>query len=169
MPREKRQEHSWFRENDTPRSDPKPKPKTSKNNRRHLRFEIDEASALLSLKGFLSVVGLRRSAKGLGVMNLSEGGVLLVSDGKVPRGKKVRVRIEMSKYSDFLEVDGVVRWVVSSRRQGRGFYLGVEFTDLDSSRSRKLAQMRAWFTSPEFRAKHAAKIRERMTEFWYRK
>jgi hypothetical protein len=84
--------------------------------RRCLRFRIDDASANLTLKGFLTSLGLGKANKARAAINLSEGGVMLLTREPIPVGAKVFVRIEMEKYSDFIQTTGEVRWCEQSAR-----------------------------------------------------
>jgi hypothetical protein len=159
MPSERAGDH-WLNDKDPVRpSAPAPKPKST-NLRRHLRFQVDGAGATLVLKGLLSMFGLARSNKARGLMNLSEGGALLICGDSVPKGTKVVVRVDMEKYQDVFEAEGVVRRCTKSSRREGEFHLGIQFTGMPAAQARKLAQMCEWFTSPEFKAKVAARAKQ---------
>jgi hypothetical protein len=65
--------------------------------RRHLRFHVERASATLTVKGFLTTLGLGRVNKARAAVNLSEGGVLLLAGEPLAAGTRVQVRVEMEK------------------------------------------------------------------------
>ncbi len=155
MPRDR--EGAWHEEPKRPRRPAAPSASIVGNLRKHPRFEIDGSGATLILKGFLSLLGLGKARETRGLLNLSEGGALVVVLEPVPRGKKVRVRIDMEKYQDVFEAEGVVRWCSRSRRQDKEFHLGVEFTAMPAAQARKLNKMREWFTSPAYLAKAKAR------------
>jgi len=127
--------------------------------RRHLRFKIDEADANLSLKGFLTSLGLGRANKARAAINLSEGGVMLLVRELLPEGAKVMVRIEMEKYSEVIEAPGEVRWCEQSARNEKDYYAGIQFTGLGPADLKKIGQMRDWFTSAEYKTRSATRRR----------
>jgi hypothetical protein len=79
---------------------------------------------------------------------------------KIPRGTKVLIRIEMEKFKDVIEAEGIVRWCYVSARNAAEYYSGVQFVKLPPADLAKIVQMRAWFTSPEFRKKSATRRRQ---------
>ncbi|HLF93387.1 MAG TPA: PilZ domain-containing protein [Planctomycetota bacterium] len=127
--------------------------------RRHLRFRIDDASAQVSLKGFLTSFGLGKVHKARAAINLSEGGVLLLTREPIPEGTPVTVRIEMERYSDFIEAAGVVKWCEQGAHREEEYYAGIEFRGLAPGDLKKIAQMREWFNSPEYKARRATRRR----------
>jgi hypothetical protein len=137
-------------------SEPKP---TRQELRRHLRFRIDDASAKLYVKGFLTSIGLGRVNKARAAINLSEGGTLLLAYEKVPIGTKVVVRIEMERFEDVIDVEGIVRWCQQSGRSDKDWYAGIEFKGLTSGDAKKIVSMREWFTSPEYKTRTATRRR----------
>ena len=155
MPRDR--EGAWHEEPKKPRRPAPPSADMIANQRKYPRFEIDGSGATLILKGFLSLFGLGRSRATRGLMNLSEGGALVVADEPVARGKKVRICIDMEKYQDVFEADGIVRWCTRGRRNDKEFHLGIQFTKMPPAQARKLSKMREWFTSPAYLAKAKAR------------
>lgn len=160
MPSERVGEKNWFNED-------KPKPrkpadaasKAERNLRKFVRFEVDDATPLVYVKGFMNLVGLGKSNKALEVMNLSEGGVLLKTLEKVPKGSKVHVRLKMEKYQDLFRADGVVRWCILNPYAPVEYFMGVEFVKVRDEQAKKLRKMRDWFTSPEYKAKTGSRAR----------
>ncbi len=157
MPRDR--EGAWHEEPKRPRRPAAPSAPIVANLRKTPRFEIDDSGATLMLKGFLSLIGLGRARATRGLMNLSEGGALVVAAEPVARGKKVRIRVDMEKYQDVFEAEGVVRWCSRSRRNDREFHLGIQFTSMPPAQARKLNKMREWFTSPAYLAKAKARAK----------
>lgn len=137
-----------------------------KNLRRHLRFEVDSTGASLTVNGLLSRVGIRGDNKARAILNLSEGGALVVAHESIPRGTKVRVRVEMDKYQDVFEADGVIRWCTRHPRQETFHQIGVQFTNLSDAQARKLAKMREWFTSPQYMARVAERAKNTIHINW---
>ena len=129
------------------------------NHRKHMRFEIDGSGTTVILKGFLSMFGIGRSNKAQSLMNLSEGGALVLATEQVPPGSRVRVRVDMEKYKDVFEADGMVRWCTRSRRRNGDFHLGIQFDSMPEAQARKLAKMRDWFTSSAYKARASTRAR----------
>jgi hypothetical protein len=67
--------------------------------------------------------------------------------------------IEMGRYKDQISAAGEVRWCYQSGKNAEDFYAGVEFIDLPATEKRKIAMMRDWFTSPQYRAVRDSKKR----------
>src|SRR6185295_19529335 len=63
--------------------------------RQYPRFRTDEAKTELYLKGFLTTIGIGRKNEARSAVNLSEGGMLLVTHTKLTAGAKVQLRFEM--------------------------------------------------------------------------
>jgi Tfp pilus assembly protein PilZ len=126
---------------------------SANNQRRHLRFRVDDANAHLYVKGLLTTLGVGRANRARAAVNLSEGGALFVTSAKVPVGTRVSVRIEMEHYDDHIDTDGQVRWCFQSARNEAEYYVGVQFLKLPPLEASKIAKMREWFTSPEYRQK----------------
>ena len=129
------------------------------NLRKSLRFRIDEAVARMYVKGLLTSIGLGRANAVRAAVNLSEGGVLILASERFRPDTRIRVRIEMEKYDDVLECDGMVRWCAGSARNPGYYFVGIAFEGLTPAQSRKIAAMRAWFTSPEYKLKAATRRR----------
>src|SRR3982751_416194 len=134
--------------------------KSGPENREHYRFRIEDATTEIYLQGFLGRIGLgrfdpNRKNEARVAVNLSEGGLMVSTHNKLPRGAKVHLRIEMEKFKDVLEADGIVRWCYASARNAAEFYTGIEFLNIPPAQIAKIAGMRAWFTSPEFKNKSA--------------
>jgi hypothetical protein len=127
--------------------------------RRHPRFRIEDAKTEIYLKGFLAKLGLGRKNEARVAVNLSEGGLLVSTHGKLAPGTKVQLRIEMEKFKDVIETEGVVRWCYVSARDASDYYAGIQFVKLSPAHISKINQMKAWFTSPEFKQKSATRRR----------
>jgi Tfp pilus assembly protein PilZ len=129
--------------------------------RRHSRFEIDECQATLHRDGLLTVLGMGKNNRARAALDLSEGGVRFLTHERIPVGTKVRMIIEMERYKDQISAAGEVRWCYQSAKNGDDFYAGVEFIDLPAAEKRKIAMMRDWFTSPQYRAVRDSKKRSK--------
>ena len=129
--------------------------------RRHLRFHVDDASAKLYIKGFLTSLGLGRANKARAAINLAEGGTLLLARERIPVGTQVMVRIDLERFGDMIEAAGEVRWCTQSGKNDQDYYAGIQFTSLSPADAKKIARMRDWFTSPEFKTRTTTRRRVR--------
>jgi len=133
--------------------------------RKYLRFRIDDALPKLFSKGWLSSLGIGRASRTRAAINLSEGGVMLLANENIPVGTGVTVRIEMEKYSDFIESSGQIRWCQESARCDHEYYAGIAFTRLAAADLKKIGQMREWFTSREYRNRAASRRRSQQLDW----
>jgi Tfp pilus assembly protein PilZ len=127
--------------------------------RRHNRFEIEDCQVTLHREGLLTVLGMGKNNRARAALDLSEGGVRFLIQERIPVGSKVRMVIEMGRYKDQISAAGEVRWCYQSGKNAEDFYAGVEFIDLPATEKRKIAMMRDWFTSPQYRAVRDSKKR----------
>jgi hypothetical protein len=134
-------------ERDTSKENRKPEER-----RKHSRFEIDDCQATLYRGGLLTALGVGKSNRARAAIDLSEGGVRFQTLERFPIGAKVRVIIGMERYKEQIEASGEVRWCYQSTKNSADFFCGVEFLDLPATEKRKIAMMRDWFTSPQYRA-----------------
>lgn len=158
---------TWFEDfkkaNQSPTASPAAAPGTAARGgerRRHARFEVDGIRVNLTADGILSVFGVGRQNKALAAVDLSEGGVRLVTTERIPPGTKVRVRLEIEKYKDAIEAAGEVRWSFQGGKKNSDFYAGIMFVKLDAGQVKKITLMREWFQSPQYRALKVAKARQ---------
>jgi hypothetical protein len=121
---------------------PDQSPSSRKDLRKHMRFQVEEATAKVYLKGLVTSIGAGRVNHGKAAINLSESGVLLTVGEAIPVGTKVSVRIELGKFPEAIEAEGVVRWC-SDRATGTDeVYAGVEFSGLGEDVLQRIARMR---------------------------
>jgi hypothetical protein len=123
--------------------------------REHPRFKPEDAIAILPKGGLLSSLGLGKVR--CPVVNLSQGGVLLLAAKSIPVETRIRVRIEIPKPADIVESQASVRWCAQSAKNNAQFYVGLRFEKPDPQMQRKIAQMRDWFRSAEFKTQAARK------------
>ena len=127
--------------------------------RRHSRFKTEEeATVQLYLKGLLTSLGIARKNEAHSAVNLSEGGILLTTGSKLKKGTRVQVRIEIEKFKDVIQAEGVVAWCFQSARDA-SFYAGISFENLAPAQAALIGKMRSWFTSPEYKQKSATRKR----------
>jgi len=127
--------------------------------RRNPRFKTDEATVHLYIKkGLLTTLGIGRRNEARAAVNLSEGGILLATGTKLVQGTKVQVRIEIDKFNDVIETEGVIAWCFQSARD-TSYYAGIEFRNLPAAQATLIGKMRSWFTSPEYKQKTATRKR----------
>ncbi len=127
--------------------------------RRNPRFRVEDTKTEMYLQGFLTRIGIGRTNEARVAVNLSEGGILISTRGKLAPGTKVQLRLEMEKFKDIIEAEGEVRWCYVSARNASEYYTGIRFLKLAPADVSKIGQMRAWFTSPEFKQKSATRRR----------
>jgi Tfp pilus assembly protein PilZ len=123
------------------------------------RFRVDGIVPLVYERGMLTTVGIGRKNQARAAINLSEGGLLIRTHGRLKIGTPVHVRLEIEKFSDVIEADGIVRWCFQSATDAKDFYAGLQFLKLPSSIVNKIARLRSYFTSPEYMMKMASKRR----------
>jgi hypothetical protein len=128
-----------------------PAPSGGRDVRKQVRFLIDDASTSFSIKGISTSLGSGRANRSRAAINLSEGGTMLLLCEPLPVGTEIHVRIEIDGYEESIQAGGVVRWCEQEGRNDREFRAGVEFVDLGPEQMRKIARMRDWTTSPEYR------------------
>ncbi len=138
--------------------DAAPSPKGSER-RRHGRFELDGASTQLYKEGFLAFIGVGKDNLARAAIDLSEGGGQFLVHQRLAPGTKVKIKIGVEKFNDTVEAAGVVRWCFQSAKKKEDFYVGVQFSNVDGAQSRKLAAMREWFTSPQYKAVRQTRLR----------
>jgi Tfp pilus assembly protein PilZ len=135
--------------------------------RRHPRFKTDEATAEVYVKGLLTTIGIGRKNEARAAVNLSEGGLLVLTNSKLKPGARVQFKLEIEKYNDVIQGEGEVRWCYQSAREASDFYAGIQFKDLAPAQKALIDKMRSWFTSPEYKQKSAT--RRRLAPPEYRK
>ena len=85
------------------------------------------------------------------MLDLSEGGVCLISTERLEPGARVRLKIILEKLKDEFELSGEVCWCRQDRVSSELFLVGAQFVDLDSEQSRKLKQIEELFAPPAAR------------------
>jgi Tfp pilus assembly protein PilZ len=123
------------------------------------RFHIEDAVPLVYKKGLLASLGINRTNQAQAAVNLSEGGILVRTTDRMKAGTKVKVRLEIEKFKDILEAEGVVRWCFQSAKPGSNFYAGIRFTRVPSAVTLKISKLRGYFTSPEYRSRNVTRKR----------
>lgn len=129
--------------------------------RKHLRFPVDECALTIQRAGLMSSLGLKKENLARALLDLSEGGLCARIAERLPSGTRLRVHIQLPKYSDEIEALGESRWCAQDPKHSGEFTVGVMFVKLDTTHGRKIANMKNWFTSPQFRHKHQVKEREK--------
>ncbi len=153
----------WFQEFQNANR-PSASPPRPEERRRFPRFEIDGATGTLQPAGLLGFLRWGRHNLARCAVDLAEGGARLLLHRRLRAGTRVRVRIEMERYKDAIEAPAVVRWCYQSARRKDDFYAGVMFLKLDPSQQKKVALMRDWFTSPQYKALRESRRRARGPE-----
>jgi hypothetical protein len=124
---------------------------TASDLREHPRFKAEGANASLGRPGILAGLGL--GPRKHPVVNLSQGGVMIQLGKRLPIGSRHPLRLEVPKCKEWIEVQGEVRWCLSSAKSESDIYVGLRFVDLSPADRRKLAGMHDLFTSAEYKAK----------------
>lgn len=122
--------------------------------RRHARFDVDLAIVELDRGGLGSLLGLSKRARVEGaVLDLSEGGLRAQVREQMPPNSRFRCRVRMVKFQESFEAIGETRWCREEPAKGPGsFQIGIRFEKLGAPQSKKIAAMRNWFASTEYRA-----------------
>jgi len=128
--------------------------------RRSTRFHVDDAVALVYKNTLLSRLGIGRTNEARAAVNLSEGGILIRTHDRLKNGTKVRVRLELEKFKDVIEAEGIVRWCFQAAAEGADYYAGIRFTHVAEEAAAKISRLRGYFTSPEYRSRNAARRRQ---------
>lgn len=128
--------------------------------RTNTRFSVSGVAVpLVYQHGLLTSIGIGRVNQARAAVNLSEGGVLVRTHDRMKSGTKVKVRLEIEKLNDIIEAEGVVRWCFQCAKEESNFYAGIGFTQVPPPVASKIAKLRGYFTSPEYRNKTAGKRR----------
>ena len=130
------------------------------------RFSVgDIAVPLVYEHGFLTSIGIGRINQARAAVNLSEGGMLVRTHDRMKSGTKVKVRLEIDKLKDVIETEGIVRWCFQCAKEESNFYAGIRFENLPPPIASKIAKLRGYFTSPEYRSKTPVKRRRESVGF----
>jgi hypothetical protein len=119
------------------------------------RFKVENVAVCVYEKGLLTPLGIGRENRAKEAINLSTGGILVRVTQRMKRGTKVGVHLEIEKFNDTFEAEGVVRWCFQDAKDTRNFYAGIQFTKLPSMMGSKLSQLQSYFMSPEYKSKTA--------------
>ncbi len=132
-------------------------PETDKHRelRSSLRFKVENVTPVVYVKGLLTQFGLGIENRAREAINLSTGGILVRTGDRIAKGTKVGVRLEIEKFNDVVEADGVVRWCFQNAKDSRQFYAGIQFTKISKADTLKIAQLQGYFLSPEYKQKTA--------------
>lgn len=128
--------------------------------RRHKRFtpRVCDLTLIPNTKGFLSLFGKKKNVA-LAVIDLSEGGCRFVTHSQLAVGSHVRVDIHMKLFKDTFEAEGLVAWCCAHPSRTSLFLVGVCFKKTDPAHDRKIASIRDYLSSPEFRQKESTRRR----------
>ena len=130
------------------------------------RFHVDGiATPLVYEQGLLASIGIGRINQARSAVNLSEGGVLVRTHDRMKSGTKVKVRLDIEKFDDVIEAEGVVCWCFQSAKEEANFYAGIRFLNMPSAVASKIAKLRGYYTSPEYRNKTTVKRRQTTVGF----
>jgi hypothetical protein len=165
MPNSRPEEADWYKEfqraNTSPSGVSPSRPSRPEDRRKHARFDVGETQIQLYREGLLSALRIVKRNKGRAAIDLSEGGAKLLASERIPPGTRVRIRIEMGKFQDAVEAVGVVRWCYQSAKKPGEFFAGAMFVDLSPAQLKKIALMREWFNSPQYRAMRESRHRQK--------
>lgn len=130
--------------------------------RAHARFSLHDAQVKLYRRGATALFGLAGLNIEGAVVDLSEGGFRLEAGEKFMIDTKVHLKMFIAKFNDTLEADGVTRWCHATPKDPEVFQVGIQFSGLDPVIGRKIAQMRGWYTSAQYKAIRDGQIRAAM-------
>jgi len=123
------------------------------------RFPLVDAVPLVYPKTFLSLLGIGRSNEARAAVNLSAGGILIRTGGRLKNGTPVKIRLRLEKFKDVIEAEGIVRWCSKGAGKGAEYYAGIRFTRVPDPAALKISRLRGYYTSAEYRARSAARRR----------
>ncbi len=175
MPNPRPDEEDWFKEfqrANTPSASAIPASSRAarpEDRRRHARFEVSQSNVLLYRDGIFTLLGLGKRNKARAAIDLSEGGAKLLASERIPPGTRIRIRIEMEKFKDAIEATGVVRWCYQHAKKPGDFFAGAMFVDLPPAQVKKIALLREWFTSPQYKAMRDTRQRQKDSGFTFPK
>ena len=121
--------------------------------RRFARFYVEEAPVELRRGGLAALLGRIRG----GVVNLSEGGIRVSVPTPLAARKTIRCQVRTERFKDPLEAVGEILWCERDLMSQKSFLVGILFRDLEPRHARKIAAMREWYASPEFKALKSAR------------
>jgi hypothetical protein len=121
------------------------------------RFRVENVLALVYEKGLLTGLGIGVDNVAKEAVNLSTGGLLVRVGDRMKRGTKVGVKLEIEKFNDIIEAEGIVRWCFQAAKDVRNYYAGIQFTKITPVMSAKIARLQSYFMSPEYKSKTARK------------
>lgn len=130
-----------------------------KERRRHERFEL-EARAEVRRKSWLARLGLGRGNVAVGPVDLSEGGVRLLTTRPLEPGTKVKVHLRVEKFNDELESVAEVRWCRPHPGEPKRYCVGLAFADLVPEEYRMIGFLRGYFTSNAYRTQKETRRRQ---------
>ena len=125
----------------------------NEDRRRYARFYVDDAAVELRRGGLMALLGRIRG----GVVNLSEGGIRVAVPSRLRSRGLIRCSVRTERFQDPLEAVGEILWCERDLMSEKGFLAGILFRDLEPRHARKIAAMREWYASPEFRALRSAR------------
>jgi Tfp pilus assembly protein PilZ len=123
--------------------------------RSSVRFKVENVTPVVYEKGLLAQFGIGCVNRAREAINLSTGGLLVRTSDRIAKGTKVGVHLEVEKFNDVIEAEGVVRWCFQAAKDSRHFYAGIQFTKISKGDTQKIAQLQGYFTSPEYKQKTA--------------
>jgi len=157
------QKQAWFEEfkkvNATDHNAAGALPTGRAERRRHTRFSLHEVGAKLYRRGATTLFGLAGLNIEGSVLDLSEGGLRLETAEKLLRDTRIHIKIAIAKFGDSLEADAVTKWCHATPKNPEVFQVGIEFLNPDPSLGRKIAQMRGWFTSAQYKSLRDSQLR----------
>ena len=131
---------------------PPQSPGDPKEKRKFPRFEVSQVICRLYRKGLTSLVGLSRLNIEATAVDLSEGGVRISVRERLLADARIHLRLEIVKFKDVLESDGIVRWCREvPGSEPKVYHAGISFVHLDATQMKKITSMRVYFSSVQDR------------------
>jgi hypothetical protein len=121
------------------------------------RFKVEDVQALVYEKGLLTQLGIGIQNRAKEAINLSTGGILVRMGDRMKRGTKVGVRLEIERFNDIIEAEGIIRWCFQAAKDTRNYYAGIQFTKIAPTMAAKISRLQSYFMSPEYKSKTARK------------
>jgi hypothetical protein len=94
------------------------------------------------------------------LFNLSETGLRLVTPKRLEPGSEVTLSVEIQSLQEEFQTPGKIVWSLETKN-GQEFHSGIHFHGLPVSLVKKIAHMREYLESPQYKSRRLARIQEK--------
>ena len=128
-----------------------------RNSARFLPLEI--SISVVQPGGFLKIFGAKKENIATSVLDLSEGGMRVCLNRRVPSGSRVNVEFSVKRFQDRVSVIGDVLWLALHPVMEKVFVIGIRFQDVTSAQAQAIAGWRSYFSSPAAKHRESTRLR----------